>query len=119
MIFREKIEQGVAILGMSGSMLSETDAVRFRDRFHDLAKSHTRHIIIDFSEVNHINSVGLGALVSAVATVRRAKGDIRLAQLAENVLDVFTVTRLVQIFEIYDSVDQAFVKSVRESKKSA
>ena len=119
MLFKEKIEQGVAILSMSGSMLSETDSVRFRERFHDLARSDTRHIIIDFGGVNHINSIGLGALVSAVVTIRKAKGDIKLAQLDEDVMDVFSVTRLVQIFEIYKSVDQAFVHSVRESRESA
>lgn len=119
MIFREKIDRGVAILSMRGSLLSETDAVRFRDRFHELAKSDTRHVIIDFSEVSHINSSGLGALVSAVATMRKVKGDIRLAHLDPNVLDVFEVTRLVQIFEIYDSVDRAFLDSVKEAKDSA
>ena len=114
MFFKEKIERGVAILSMRGNLLSEPDAVRFRKRFHDLVSSNIKHVIIDLGEVNYINSIGLGALVSALTTVRKVNGDIRLACLDRNVIKVFMITRLVQIFEIYDSVDQALIKYVTE-----
>lgn len=110
MIFKEKVENGVAIFSMRGSLLSEPDALRFRERFHKLVDEGIRHVIIDLAEVTYINSVGLGALISALMTVRRAGGDILLAALDSSVGRVLTITRLSQVFEAFDSIDAAFLR---------
>src|SRR2546421_12146 len=97
----EKLVHDILILGMKGRLLSEPESLELRKRFHGFVEQKTTHIVIDLSGVNHINSIGLGALISALTTIRIAGGDIRLASINENVIGLFVITHLNRVFEIF------------------
>jgi anti-sigma B factor antagonist len=69
--------------------------------------SSSKKIILDLSEVSYIDSGGLGALVGAYSTARSAGADIKLAGLGQRVRDVLQITKLVTVFEVYDSEQKA------------
>jgi anti-anti-sigma factor len=65
------------------------------------------NIIVDFSGVNYMNTAGIEVLISTMKLVRERGGDMCLAGLSQQVHKVFQITRLNDIFPIYDTVDNA------------
>ncbi|MCE1190346.1 MAG: STAS domain-containing protein, partial [Ignavibacteria bacterium] len=57
-----------------------------------------------------MNSSGLGMLISGLTTVKNGNGLMKLAGVTEKIHSLLMITKLITIFETYDSVDEA-VKS--------
>ena len=70
-------------------------------------------IVIDMSGVDYISSVGLRALVVAAKQVKTQGGRIAVAALAPMVREVFQISRLHLVFNLFDEVDAA-LQSVRK-----
>jgi len=64
-------------------------------------------LVIDFSNVEHLSSAALGKLITLNSRVRSRGGGLRLAQIDPQIYEVFTITKLDQLFEIHDTVDEA------------
>jgi len=107
MQIKQTIEQNLAQLTFRGDLLGEPDGTIVRKKIHDLVAGNVKHVVIDLGAVQHINSAGLGALVAALTTMRKSGGDIRLARVGDNVQNILMITRLVRIFDTYDSVEEA------------
>ena len=65
------------------------------------------NLILDLSDVSFVNSSGLGALVSILKEVRTVKGHMALCNLARYVQEVFEITQLSHIFDIYPTEEEA------------
>jgi anti-sigma B factor antagonist len=57
--------------------------------------------------VNYIDSGGLGTLVALHTTAHNAGGTIKLANLTKRVGDLLQVTKLLTVFEVFDSEAEA------------
>lgn len=57
--------------------------------------------------VDFINSSGLGALVSMMKEIRVHQGRLTLSDLAPCVKEIFEITRLTSVFEIYPNEEEA------------
>ena len=68
-------------------------------------------IVLDFRNVVYIDSSGIATLVEALQEVGKYKGDFILANLSKNVLDVFELSRLDKVFDIYNSLEEALKSS--------
>lgn len=108
---RIKIDEmnGIRKLALAGRFDAGA-AISFRDMFKDLQKEGATNYVIDFHEVDYIDSGGLGSLVSALRQTRSEEKDIRISGLSGKVRSVFEITRLHRIFDIFDDAGQA-VKS--------
>lgn len=78
----------------------------------DAAKWLNDHVVpgrvaVDLSDVNFIDSSGIGALVLGMKRCRAQGGDVRLFGLRQPVQIIFELTRLDRAFEIYASRDAA------------
>ncbi len=73
-----------------------------------LGGSSVRVLVIDFSETGFLDSAGLGALVSILKSVSQSKDKrLALASLSPHVRQIFELTKLYRLFEIYNNVDEA------------
>lgn len=81
------------------SMLGGPDALAFNDMIRALSKKHS-HIIIDCSNVQIMNSSGLGMLISAQSTMKQADGKCSLRNIPEQVKKLLEMTRLNALFEV-------------------
>jgi len=88
------------ILLLGGDFISEPDQERFRQCFRGLVEGGNKHFVIDLSHVHYINSCGLGSLVCALTTVRKAGGDLALVGAVADVREILAVTRLNTLFEM-------------------
>ena len=64
-------------------------------------------IVVDLKNTDFIDSSGLGALVSQIATCRAKGGDIRLASVGEEVNRVLDITQLNKVLRIFSDIDGA------------
>jgi anti-sigma B factor antagonist len=64
-------------------------------------------LIIDCSELEYMDSSGLGALISGLKLAISQKGDLRLACILTKVRMLLEITRADRIFKIYPTVDEA------------
>ena len=58
-----------------------------------------KHIVFDMTDVNHIDSSGIGALVSVYLAASKAQCNLELANLQPRIRDLFELARLTAVFE--------------------
>ncbi len=101
-----KTENNVAIITLSGRFDSHT-VKNFKSSITSLIESHVTNFVIDLAAVTYIDSSALGNLVSFLRSVRETDGDIKIASLTAKIRSVFELTRLHQVFDIYDDPNSA------------
>ncbi|HET7205342.1 MAG TPA: STAS domain-containing protein [Terriglobales bacterium] len=101
-----KTANGVTIVHCQGRVVFGDEASALRSTLKNIV-STSKKIVLDLSGVSYIDSGGLGTLVAAYSSARAAGADIKLAGLGQRVHDVLQVTKLVTVFEVYDSEQKA------------
>lgn len=97
----------IGILDIRGSLVGDGDTDELRAAVGDLLEQGIRRAVIDLHKVNYLNSTGIGAIISAHTTFRKNGGDLRLTGLSDNVQSLLVITRLIDVFEVYDTVQEA------------
>ncbi|RKX55740.1 MAG: anti-sigma factor antagonist [Thermotoga sp.] len=64
-------------------------------------------VIIDFSNVDYVDSAGLGSLVSILKHVKTENKEMKLISLKPNLKKVFELTKLDMVFDMFDDLDSA------------
>lgn len=100
----------VAIVDVSGRIALGEESAALRDLVANLLRRGDRRILLNLAEVNYIDSSGLGALVSAFTSVKKAGGELKLLNVSDRVDDLMGVTRLYTVFDIKNDEAEA-VKS--------
>jgi len=62
---------------------------------------HARRVILDLTNVIQMDSLGLGAIVSLYVSSKAAGCDLQLINLSQRVREIFRVTNLLSVFEVY------------------
>ncbi|MBW1783825.1 MAG: STAS domain-containing protein [Deltaproteobacteria bacterium] len=96
----------VQILKLEGR-LDASSAKGFKEKIGTLTRENHVKLVVDMGAVDFIDSSGLGSLVSALRTVNKLGGDIKVSALQDQVRAIFELTRLHRIFGIYDDSDAA------------
>jgi len=104
----EKYE--AVVLELKGNVMGGDDTKEFNDTLHKLIDQGKTRMVIDLGGVKFMNSSGLGMLIGGLTTMKKAEGHLKLANVTEKIESLLIITKLIKIFESYDSVDEA-VKS--------
>jgi anti-sigma B factor antagonist len=105
---------GVTIVDIKGRIVLGEESAALRELVADLVGKGQRKILLNFVDVNYIDSSGLGNLVSSLVRVRMYDGELKLLNLTKRVHDVMQVTKLNAVFDIMNDETVA-VKSFRQS----
>jgi anti-sigma B factor antagonist len=97
----------VTVLHLSGRLVLEDGDAVFRDGVNALVAENRIHLVVDLADVTSIDSAGIGVLVGRFLSVRRRGGDMKLANLTSRSHRVMTITQLLDVFDCFDSVDDA------------
>ena len=93
---------GITILDLSGRIVLGEGSVQLRDAVKELINKGQKRILLNLSDVNYIDSSGLGELVSAFTSVKNAGGELKLLGLTKKVKDLLQITKLYTVFDIRD-----------------
>jgi anti-sigma B factor antagonist len=102
MDIREREIGSVVVLDVSGQIGVNDDA-RLKDEINSLLLQGRRQLVINLAAVSHIDSTGLGQLVSSHVTVTMRGGQIKLANLTARVHELLAICRLSTVFDVFDS----------------
>ncbi|MGB2635730.1 MAG: STAS domain-containing protein [Candidatus Acidiferrum sp.] len=97
----------VTVVDLNGRIALGEESAGLRDLIANLLSEGHVKILLNLAGVDYIDSSGLGALVSGVASVRRAGGEMKLVNLSSKVDDLMEVTRLYTVFDIADNEEAA------------
>ncbi|UCC94539.1 MAG: STAS domain-containing protein [Candidatus Omnitrophota bacterium] len=78
-----------------------------RKAFDGFTRRAIKKIVIDFSKVSYIDSSGLATLIELLQRLKKIGGHLRLSSLSQKVRNVFEVTKLDKLFEIFDTHEDA------------
>lgn len=107
----------VVILDLKGKItLGEGDEL-LKDKVNSLVNQGKKKVVLNLAEVPYIDSAGLGEVVRTYTTVSRQGGNLKLLNLTKRITDLLSITKLLTVFETYDSEDEA-VRSFSASAKA-
>ena len=85
------------------SILDSLQIQQLGDELYNLVDTlYRQRLILDFSKVRFLSSSALGVLVTLQKKSAAIKGKLLLCGLRKELLDVFKITRLDRLFEIFD-----------------
>ncbi|NUN63561.1 STAS domain-containing protein [Pseudanabaena biceps] len=94
----------VKVIKPSGR-LDVTTAAEFRRQVSDIAAAPTppKYLLVDLQNITFMDSSGLGALVSALKSIRNSNGDMVICGANDQVQMLFELTSMTKIFKIYEN----------------
>src|ERR1700739_4960786 len=108
-----RTKDGVLLVDCAGRVVFGDESSLLRETVKK-AISENNRIVLNLGEVNYIDSGGLGTLVALRTTAQNARGTIKLGTLTRRVVDLLQITKLLTVFDVYNSEAEA-VESFRES----
>ena len=116
MQIEERAVGDVMVLDLKGEVtLGEGDEL-LKDKVNSLVNQGQKKIVLNLADVPYIDSAGLGEIVRTYTTVSRQGGSLKLLNLTKRITDLLSITKLLTVFETFDSEDEA-VQSFSASAK--
>ena len=106
MSFDVKKQNDVTVIDVEGQLIVG-NRQELKQRVLEELEKGARKFLIDFSSTGYIDSSGLGVLVSRSKKIREQGGELRLANLNEDLRTLFELTKLDTLFHIASNRDEA------------
>ena len=103
----ERQSGSVTVIDLSGKITLGEDGTLLKDKLHSLLHQGKKSVLLNLGQVTYVDSAGLGALVSAYTTVTREGGSLKLVNITKKLQDLLSITKLLTVFDTYDSEDEA------------
>ncbi len=100
-------KSGAAIITIQGKMMGGPDTGELDEKLYSLLGKGTKVAVVDLSGCEWINSSGLSILIHHYKKFRDAGGELKLANLTDKIERIMVISRLTEVFNVYDSVDAA------------
>ena len=100
----------VTVLSLNGRLVYNEGDVVLRAHVNDLAAEGQVKFVVDLHDVTAMDSCGVGELVARLVSVRQKGGDIKLVQLSSRSHRVMQISRLLGVFESFDTEAEAIAR---------
>jgi anti-sigma B factor antagonist len=102
----------VVILDVSGRITLGEGTITIRDCLQKLLSRGERKFVMNLEHVDYVDSAGLGELITSFTIVRAQGGQLKLLKLTHRIHDLLQITKLLTVFDAFDSETEA-LKSMR------
>jgi anti-sigma B factor antagonist len=100
--------QNATIVTLTDEKLLEDDDIKaLEESIMPLVDGSPINLVIDFSNVQFLSSAVLGLLIRISKKISENKGRLKFCSINSKIFDIFKITRLDEIFEIYDDAKKA------------
>lgn len=101
MVFNHRIDKSICVVSIEGNIALDgvNEAKEYLRPLLDDKKN--KGLLINFSQVNFIDSSGIGLIVSLFKTLQQREAKFGLSNLSKKNEEIFTITRLNKILDIY------------------
>jgi anti-sigma B factor antagonist len=106
MTFAIKKHDGVVVVDVDGQLIV-SNRQELKQKLLDELEKGGKKFLIDFAKTGYIDSSGLGVLVSLSKRIREQGGELRLANLNDDLKTLFELTKLDTLFQIAETRERA------------
>jgi anti-sigma B factor antagonist len=99
----ERDVSGVSVLDIEGRIVLGEESNSFREKVKSLLAAGKKKIILNLAQVSYIDSAGLGTLVATFHSARSQGATLKLTNLGAKFKEVLQVTKLMTVFDTYDT----------------
>ncbi len=117
MDLEEKHKDNILIIKTLNKRLDAHSIDDFKSKLSNHIKNNERAIVLDISEIDFIDSSGLGAIVS-ILKIMKGNGDIVICGASDTVMRMFKLTRMNKIFNMFENEKQAEAALQKEYNES-
>jgi anti-sigma B factor antagonist len=104
---RKKVEPDIAVFEMAGRITMGSDSQKIEWGLAELLKENQKKVIFDLTEVNYLDSSGIGILMMCHAKLKKAGGALRIAGARGMVEETLEMTSVNKIVRFYPTAAQA------------
>lgn len=99
--------EGIAVVDLKGRLTAGVYSETLRDTISGLSQDGKNNLILNMSQVDFVDSSGLGTLVLCFTTLQQRGGALKLVNLSQRQLELMVLTKLTTVFEIFNSEQDA------------
>jgi len=100
---RERQAGDITVLDMDGRITIGEGSVALRSAIRRLLEEGKKNILLNLAGVGYIDSSGIGELVSSYTAIKNSEGQLKLLSLTEKLRDLLTITKLLTVFDAYET----------------
>ena len=105
---------GVSVVTLDGRIVLGEESNALREKLKSLIAEGKKKIVLNMANITYIDSAGLGTLVAAHLSAKNQGASVRLSNLGSKFHEVMQITKLLTIFDVYDT-EAAAVSSFQSS----
>ena len=100
-------QENIGVYTLEGNLIGENDGMVLTNSFNDNMEDGTLNFVMDLTNLQHINSSGLGVFITLLTKTRKKGGELFLVNPSEYIRNLMLITKLNSIFSIFDTVEDA------------
>jgi len=112
---KQRQVESIAVLSPKGYLTGGEETDELDRAIKQLGEGGNKHLLINLSETQHLNSTALGVLISAHSSYVRRGGQMKLCSVDKRIENIFVITKLSLVFDVYPNEEQA-IASFAESR---
>ncbi|HET7225989.1 MAG TPA: STAS domain-containing protein [Candidatus Eisenbacteria bacterium] len=97
----------ITVLTPRGYLTGGDETDELEQTIRQLGEGGNKHLVINLGETQHLNSTALGVLISAHTNYVRRGGQMKLCSVDKRIENIFVITKLSLVFDVYGSEEQA------------
>lgn len=94
---------GVYVLALEGRIVLGAESHSLREKLKSVLDGGKKNIVLKMANLKYIDSAGLGALVAVHNSAKTQNASVRFCNLGKNVREVLQITKLMTLFDVYDT----------------
>ncbi|HEV2197811.1 MAG TPA: STAS domain-containing protein [Candidatus Acidoferrum sp.] len=94
---------GVSVVELDGRVVLGEESNSLREKLKSLLAEGKKKIVLNMANIKYIDSAGLGTLVAAHLSAKTQGASVRLCHLGNKFHEVLQMTKLLTVFEVYDT----------------
>ena len=107
----------IAILVPHGYLTGDDETDKLEQGIKTLSEGGNKHLVINLGETQHLNSTALGVLISAHSNYVRRGGQMKLCSVDKRIENIFVITKLSLVFDVYATEEQAIASFAEPEKR--
>jgi anti-sigma B factor antagonist len=104
---RRREVRSIAVLYPKGGFFGDEETDELQKAIMDEAASGNSRLLLNMAECTSLNSIAIGALMRGYANYKSRGGEIKLCGLGKRLRDLFTMTKLIMVFDHHETEEEA------------
>ena len=103
-----------SVVALDGRIVLGEESTALREKMKSMVAEGKKKIVLNMANVKYIDSAGLGTLVAAHLSAKTQGASLRICNLGQKFHEVLQLTKLLTVFDVYDT-QAAAVSSFQNS----